>query len=676
MRDRAGTRRVATTCPAADAGGLVDLRHRHEPGRPRDLRLPPPRPEDLSARHRPEPLRAEERLPARRRRSTSDGGRPSGTCSRHAGSTRRSSAARAPIRPTRSAGRMLSGMGVPDLRGGFGTATFYTSAETPPGPGERERRPVRRRSRRRRSPPTSSARATRRTAPTSSSRSTIHLDPDARTRRSIRSDGHAGRAGGPRRAMERLAAGQLQGRAVPDGPGDRPVLPGPARAGVRALRLAGQLRPRVSRVPDQPPRRITPASWPRRIGPFHTTGMVEDHAGLNNGRFDEAAFLDQCDIAWREREAMLLHELDGSTRGCSTASSTRPTASSTCSGGIREPDHPANRGEAPSPSSPGDRGPVSPRRRDGRQGPGGRRRRDAGDRPQRPRLRQLPARGSPEHLAARQRLARPPRGVEPGEAAGDCSARSTGSRTRAYALGLGGIYLNLEGREGEGIVAADEAESLKAAIARGLSGLVDPARRRVGRPRRQDPRRGLLAARSSARRPTCSSTSSKGYRVSWALDGRRVAEAQFEDNSKKWSGDHIVDPALVPGVLFMNRPFRRRRGPARSTWPRRSSTRSGSRRARPWKGVRCSHEDPRHRTRLRRPRAPLRRRAAGQHPPPDGRRLLTGGWRASSRRSPCPPGCAWRPARTPARWASTASATGSIIPTTAWGSSSRGRSAT
>ncbi len=25
---------------------------------------------------------------------------------------------------------------------------------------------------------------------------------------------------------------------------------------------------------------------------------------------------------------------------------------------------------------------------------------------------------------------------------------------------------------------------------------------------------------------------------------------------KKWSGDHIIDPALVPGVLLMNRPFR------------------------------------------------------------------------------------------------------------------------
>ena len=46
-----------------------------------------------------------------------------------------------------------------------------------------------------------------------------------------------------------------------------------------------------------------------QIGLYHTTGMVEDHAGLNNERISEEAFLDQCSIAWRDREAMMLHEL-------------------------------------------------------------------------------------------------------------------------------------------------------------------------------------------------------------------------------------------------------------------------------------------------------------------------------------------------------------------------------
>lgn len=35
-----------------------------------------------------------------------------------------------------------------------------------------------------------------------------------------------------------------------------------------------------------------------------------------------------------------------------------------------------------------------------------------------------------------------------------------------------------------------------------------------------------------------------------------MARGLIEDNTKKWGGDHIIDPTLVPAVLFMNRPFR------------------------------------------------------------------------------------------------------------------------
>jgi bisphosphoglycerate-independent phosphoglycerate mutase (AlkP superfamily) len=28
----------------------------------------------------------------------------------------------------------------------------------------------------------------------------------------------------------------------------------------------------------------------------------------------------------------------------------------------------------------------------------------------------------------------------------------------------------------------------------------------------------------------------------------------FENNNRRWSGDHIIDPEVVPGILFMNRP--------------------------------------------------------------------------------------------------------------------------
>jgi bisphosphoglycerate-independent phosphoglycerate mutase (AlkP superfamily) len=48
---------------------------------------------------------------------------------------------------------------------------------------------------------------------------------------------------------------------------------------------------------------------------------------------------------------------------------------------------------------------------------------------------------------------------------------------------------------------------------------------------------------------------SEGYRASWSTGLGGVPEGHFEDNVKRWSGDHIIDPQLVPGVLFMNRIF-------------------------------------------------------------------------------------------------------------------------
>ncbi|MGH9337986.1 MAG: alkaline phosphatase family protein, partial [Vicinamibacteria bacterium] len=45
-----------------------------------------------------------------------------------------------------------------------------------------------------------------------------------------------------------------------------------------------------------------------------------------------------------------------------------------------------------------------------------------------------------------------------------------------------------------------------------------------------------------------------GYRISWDCATGMVAGPVFEDNVKAWSGDHCVDPRLVPGVLFSNFP--------------------------------------------------------------------------------------------------------------------------
>jgi predicted AlkP superfamily phosphohydrolase/phosphomutase len=47
-----------------------------------------------------------------------------------------------------------------------------------------------------------------------------------------------------------------------------------------------------------------------------------------------------------------------------------------------------------------------------------------------------------------------------------------------------------------------------------------------------------------------------GYRASWQTAVGGAPEGLLSDNEKKWSGDHLVDPSYVPGILFVNRPLR------------------------------------------------------------------------------------------------------------------------
>ena len=53
----------------------------------------------------------------------------------------------------------------------------------------------------------------------------------------------------------------------------------------------------------------------------------------------------------------------------------------------------------------------------------------------------------------------------------------------------------------------------------------------------------------------------RGYRVSWETAIGRATEPVFHDNTKAWSGDHCIDPSLIPGVLFCNHPIAGRKLP-------------------------------------------------------------------------------------------------------------------
>lgn len=129
------------------------------------------------------------------------------------------------------------------------------------------------------------------------------------------------------------------------------------------------------------------------------------------------------------------------------------------------------------------------------------------------------------------------------------------SRTRAYAMGLAGIYINLQGRESQGIVAAGkERNQLVEKLCNELTGLRDPATDK-------ESIHQAIPRETAYRGPYVDGASDiivgyhVGYRVSWDSAVGKCGSTVFSDNMNAWSGDHCIHPRLVPGVLFSNIPL-------------------------------------------------------------------------------------------------------------------------
>ncbi len=126
------------------------------------------------------------------------------------------------------------------------------------------------------------------------------------------------------------------------------------------------------------------------------------------------------------------------------------------------------------------------------------------------------------------------------------------SNTRAYTFGLSGIYINEKGRESQGTVPAGEKEELKAELISKLQGLPDDETELVAIKEVYDITKHYDGPyRDNG--PDLIIGYNEGYRASWGAAVGRVDPQIFEDNNKSWSGDHCIDPSLVPGVFFCNR---------------------------------------------------------------------------------------------------------------------------
>lgn len=128
------------------------------------------------------------------------------------------------------------------------------------------------------------------------------------------------------------------------------------------------------------------------------------------------------------------------------------------------------------------------------------------------------------------------------------------SRTRAYAVGFNGIYLNRFGREPSGTVTQDQASSLLAQISEKLRSWRDP---KGGHPvvAHTALPGDVYSGNALAGAPDLIVGYARGYRASWETPLGGFGAAAIDDNNSPWSGDHLIDAAEVPGILLANRPI-------------------------------------------------------------------------------------------------------------------------
>jgi predicted AlkP superfamily phosphohydrolase/phosphomutase len=121
--------------------------------------------------------------------------------------------------------------------------------------------------------------------------------------------------------------------------------------------------------------------------------------------------------------------------------------------------------------------------------------------------------------------------------------------TKAYALGLNGLYLNMKGREREGSVAGSERRRLLEELKAKLEALVDP----------KSGEQVVSCAYISEdnfsknyiqRAPDIIVGFNRGFRINDNSALGTLSREMISDNMSWWSGDHCVDPKKVPASFI------------------------------------------------------------------------------------------------------------------------------
>lgn len=324
---------------------------------------------------------------------------------------------------------------------------------------------------------------------------------------------------------------------------------------LRLESLTPHFRLYVSPIHMDPERPAMPISHPlyfamylaRLHKSYATLGLAEDTWGLNSGVVGEDAFLEQAWCIHDERERMLFDVLRRMQRGLTVCVFDAPDRIQHMFWRHNVPGHPANR----------DRGTLTHAhviddmyaRMDSLIG----------------RIQQELKAGDVLFVLSDHGFCDFSRGInlnvwlreqgylvlKDSGSPGDYFSGVDWSRTQAYAFGLTGIYLNQIGREGQGIVPLGDAAALRQEIADGLSSLLDPLTGKSAVHKVYDCHKTYSGPYVS-NGPDVIVGYQKGYRASWENAVGRTDGPLFRDNDRPWSGDHCVDPQLVPGVLLSN----------------------------------------------------------------------------------------------------------------------------
>ena len=286
-------------------------------------------------------------------------------------------------------------------------------------------------------------------------------------------------------------------------------------------------------------------------GPFSTLGLAEDTWALNHGAIDDSAFLEQCYLIHAEREQMFFDALEKTRRGACICVFDITDRVQHMFWRHMEPGHPAAQR---STGDPPDAGVIETlyQRMDALVG-------------------RVLDRAGPDALV----LVVSDHGFKSFRRGFNLNAwlyregylalvsGSTVSEewfrqvdwggTRAYGMGLNGLYVNLVGRERHGIVQpGEEVDALLRELREKLRGITDPANGQVA-VRDVFDTREVYAGPYRENAPDLLLGYASGYRAAWESVNGSVAGEVFLDNTRPWSGDHCIDPRDVPGVLFANR---------------------------------------------------------------------------------------------------------------------------